>query len=299
MLRRRRRDTKRTPRERGQTFNKMIPNIITVSAACAGLTAIRFAIDGKYEFAAVAITIAAVLDTLDGRMARLLNAATDFGAHLDSLSDFVAFGVAPGLVIYYWSLNDLGGFGFAIALFFAVCTSLRLARFNTRQSSLPPYAYNYFQGVPAPAGAGLVCLPMILSFELEFDFVGAPVLIGLWTVGVALLMVSHLPTYSFKTLKIPPGRGWPIMALVGLFLAGIAGRPWTTLSLLAFAYMATFWFSYRSYNRLKAEADRLTSGDDDDAGADGGDGEGGDDGSGGDDDAGDDRDRAPVRLRPV
>ncbi len=293
MLRRRRRDQQRLPREKGQTFNKMIPNIITVSATCAGLTAIRFAVDGRFEFAAVAIALAALLDALDGRMARLLNASTDFGAHLDSLSDFVAFGVVPGLVIYYWSLSALGGFGFAIALFYAVCTALRLARFNTREGTLPPYAYNYFQGVPAPAGAGLACLPMILSFELSFDFDGAPVLIGLWLVTVALLMVSQLPTYSFKTLKIPHRRVLPILAVAGLFMAGVAGRPWTTLSLLMFAYMATFAFSIRSYRRLQEEAARLTGQDQQAEPEDDDDDESDDPGAGTGDRAG------PVRLRPV
>jgi len=292
MLRRRRRDQKRLPREKGQSFNKMIPNIITVSATCAGLTAIRFAVDGSFEFAAVAIALAALLDALDGRMARLLNASTDFGAHLDSLSDFVAFGVVPGLVIYYWSLSALGGFGFAIALFFAVCAALRLARFNTRQGTLPPYAYNYFQGVPTPAGAGLACLPMILSFEIAVEFDGAPVLIGLWLVAVALLMVSQLPTYSFKSLKIPHRRVLPIMAIAGLFMAGVAGRPWATLSLLMFAYMATFFFSVRSYRRLKAEAARLTGeeeGPDDDE----------DDNEDDDPGARTGERAGPVRLRPV
>ena len=163
MLKRRR--FRRVPRLKGQTVSKMIPNIITVGALSAGFTAIRFAFDGKWEFAVVAILVAAILDALDGRMARLLKSASDFGAELDSLSDVIAFGVAPAVVIYVWALSSVDGPGWIAALFFVVCAALRLARFNTTLGKLPPYAYNYFTGVPAPAGAGLAILPLVVSFE--------------------------------------------------------------------------------------------------------------------------------------
>lgn len=254
---RRKRLRDRLPRSRGLTINKLIPNAITVSATCAGLTGIRFAIEGRFEFAAIAILVAAILDGLDGRMARLLKATSDFGKELDSLSDFVAFGVSPAMILYFWALRDLGGIGWAVALFLAVCCGLRLARFNIAAEKLPPYAYNYFQGVPAPAGAGLALMPLLASFEFWdgiADWNGA---VAVWTVGIGLLMVSRLPTWSFKGVKIPREAALPLMAGAALVIAGLAGRPWLTLVCLFVAYLATFPFSWRTYRRLRLEAERL------------------------------------------
>lgn len=261
---RNKRRTRRTQRLKGLSVHGLIPNAITVSATCAALTGIRFALEQRWEFAVGAILLAAILDALDGRMARLLNATSDFGAQLDSLSDFVAFGVSPAMIMYFWALNGLGGLGWVIALFFAVCAGLRLARFNSRIDSLPSYAYNYFQGVPAPAGAGLGLLPII--FFLAFPELGqlpAPV-IAVWMVGSGLLMVSELPTYSFKRIKVPRRFLLPAMALVGLAIAGLAGQPWVTLFVVLAVYMATFPVSYRSYQRLREEAERLQDDDDED-----------------------------------
>jgi CDP-diacylglycerol--serine O-phosphatidyltransferase len=255
--RHKRRDAKRTPRLKGMTLAKMIPNMITVAATCAGLTGVRFAIDGRWEFAAGAIIIAAILDGLDGRMARMLNAQSDFGAQLDSLSDFVAFGVAPAFIIWFWALNELGGVGWAAGLFFAVCCGLRLARFNSRIDKLPAYAYNYFQGVPAPMGAVLALLPMILSFEVGDISLLHPAVISVWMVGMALLMVSEAPTFSFKKWKLEARYMLPFMAAVALVLAGIAGAPWMTLTIASVVYLVLIPFSVRSYAKLKAEAKRL------------------------------------------
>ena len=278
MLRRRRRRTRRQPRFRGLSINKVIPNAITVSATCAGLTGIRFAIESRWEYAAAAILIAAVLDALDGRMARLLKASSDFGAELDSLSDFVSFGAAPAMIMYYWVLNGLGGFGWAVALFFAICMGLRLARFNSSLDKLPPYAYNYFQGVPAPAGAGLALLPMLLTFVMPgiAEYL-VPELMAAWLLGAALLLVSSLPTYSFKKMKIPPHMMIPGLALFALALALLVGKTWATMSTVLIVYLLTFPFSYRSYMRLKAEAEHIQGLDedgDDDNGAGGGKGDG-------------------------
>lgn len=253
----RRRKNRRTPRLKGQAINKIIPHIITVSAMCVGLTAVRFGLDGKWEFAVIAIVIAGILDALDGRMARLLNVTSEFGAILDSLSDFVCFGVAPAMVLFFWSLQELGGFGWGLALFFPVCCALRLARFNSMLGKLPPYAYNYFTGVPAPAGAGLSLLPMVVSFGFGLDLAAYPAVPGVWIVLVALLMVSHLPTYSFKAIKVPNRFVLPLLVVIGLLFAGVAGRPWDTLTLCMIAYMASFPFSVRSFNRLKAEAEHM------------------------------------------
>ncbi|MDP6058010.1 MAG: phosphatidylcholine/phosphatidylserine synthase [Pirellulaceae bacterium] len=253
----RRRKVRRTPRLKGQAINRIIPHIITVSAMCVGLTAVRFGLDGKWEFAVIAIVIAGILDALDGRMARLLNVTSEFGAILDSLSDFVCFGVAPAMVLFFWSLQELGGFGWGLALFFPVCCALRLARFNSMLGKLPPYAYNYFTGVPAPAGAGLSLLPMVVSFVFGFDLAAYPAVPGIWIVVVALLMVSHLPTYSFKAIKVPNRLVLPLLVMIGLLFAGAAGRPWGALTLCMIAYMASFPFSVRSFNRLKAEAEHM------------------------------------------
>lgn len=257
MLRRRRRP-RRTPRLKGPTFSKIVPNAITVAATCAGLSGIRFAIEGRWEFAAGAILIAAILDTLDGRMARLLKASSDFGAELDSLSDFVAFGVAPAMICYFWLLDALGGFGWGVALFFSVCMGLRLARFNSSLDKLPSYAYNYFQGVPAPAGAGLALLPMLLTFEIPglTQYIH-PVFLAVWMTAVALLLVSNLPTFSFKKMKVPGHMMIPALAVCALAVAFLVARPWATMSVVLISYLSSFPFSLRSYTKLRAEAELI------------------------------------------
>jgi len=264
--RRRLRGQRRIPRLKGLSVGKLIPNLITVSAICAGLTGIRFAVEGRWEHAVTAIIVAAILDALDGRMARILNASSEFGAQLDSLSDIVSFGVAPALVLYFWSLQALGGIGWALSLFFIVCCGLRLARFNSMLGKLPPYAFNYFTGVPAPAGALISLVPIVIHLAFGVGVVMEPVVVGTWSVIMASLMVSQFPTYSFKRFKVPQPYVLPLFVIVGLLLAGLAGRPWHVLTLVAIMYLLTFPFSYRSFRRLKTEAERLhEDGDDDDA----------------------------------
>lgn len=251
------RKTRRPQRLKGMTVARMIPNMITVASTCAGLTGIRYALDSRWEFAVAAILVAAILDALDGRMARLLRATSDFGAQLDSLSDFVAFGVSPALIVWLWGLSELGGPGWAIALFFAVCCGLRLARFNSRLDKLPPYAYNYFQGVPAPAGAAIGLMPLAIGFVLG-DAAAVPVwAVAVWMIGAALLMVSEVPTFSFKKFKLAPRWILPFMVTVGVLAAGLAGAPWETLSFVGLAYLATIPVSIASYTRLRREAERL------------------------------------------
>lgn len=248
---------RRIPRLKGQSLNKLAPNVITVGALACGFTGIRFAFEGKWQLAVTAILVAAVLDALDGRMARLLKSASDFGAELDSLSDVIAFGVAPAAVIYFWALNTGAGPGWIAALFFTVCCALRLARFNTSLGKLPPYAYNYFTGVPAPAGAGLALLPMIVSFETGAEFVRHPLLVGCWLVAVGALMVSRLPTFSFKKSKVPQEYVLFILVAAGLLVAGLAGAPWRTLTVVGVLYVLTLPFAYLSYHRLRREAERM------------------------------------------
>lgn len=276
LKRRKQKRLRRVPRIKGQSISKLVPNMITVGATCAGLTGVKFALEGKWEHAVIAIIVAAVLDALDGRMARLLKSASDFGAELDSLSDFVAFGVSPAFILYFWSLQQLGRVGWIIALFLAICCGLRLARFNTNIGKLPPYAYNYFTGVPAPAGAGLALLPMMGMFAYDLPILQNPLLIGGWCVIVAILMVSRIPTYSFKAAKVPQNAMVPILVLVALLTAGLAGAPWLTLTSIGLVYIMSFGVSVYTYRRLKLEAERMhgvqTEGDDEAAAAEPGDG---------------------------
>ena len=240
-------------RARSQTFNRLIPNVITVGALCAGLTAVRFAISEQWEFAMIAILVAAILDALDGTIARLLKASSNFGAELDSLSDVIAFGVAPGLIIYFWSLSDIGGVGWAAGLFFAVCCALRLARFNSTLETRPRFANDFFMGVPAPSGALLALLPILVSRELNVAIFQHPAVTGPWVVLIALLMVSQIPTYSLKRLRVPQRFFLPMLVLIGLLAAGLAGAPWHTLLILSFVYVGSFPMSYRSFKKLQRQ----------------------------------------------
>ena len=185
---------------------RLLPNMLTLMSLCSGLTGIRFALYEKWEQAVLAIVIAAVFDVLDGRVARMLNIASKFGAELDSLSDAVSFGVAPGFIMYQWALKDAGGGGWIAVLVFAVCCALRLARFNTmlEDHDRPVWTKSYFTGVPAPAGAFLGLLP--LAFVLEFGNAARlpPVVYALWMVLVGGLMVSRMPTLALKGWRVAP-----------------------------------------------------------------------------------------------
>lgn len=251
----------RPPRIPGLTINTLIPNILTLLALCAGLTSIRFALHGKWKEAVVAILLAAILDGLDGRVARMLQGTSKFGAELDSLSDFVSFGVAPAVVLYFWTMQGAGGFGWALVLLYTVCCALRLARFNTMLGTdLPPYAYNFFTGIPAPAAAGLVLVPMAASFELGAGIFDRPVVVGAFLMVVALLMVSSVPTFSFKKVRVPHKWVLPILLIVGLLAAFLVTEPWLTLTMLGGLYFASIPFAIRAFRRLQAEAARAEAG---------------------------------------
>jgi CDP-diacylglycerol--serine O-phosphatidyltransferase len=241
----------------GLSVNRMVPNVLTLLALCAGMTAIRFAIGGNFQAAAYAIMVAGVLDGLDGRIARLLKSTSRFGAELDSLSDFVSFGVAPAAVLYLWTMSQLRGLGWAIVLFFAVCCALRLARFNTQLGDEPPiYAAGYFTGVPAPAGAGLAIMPMFLAFEWGDWIFRSPYLGAVWTTGVALLMVSTLPTVSLKRFRIQPRFVLPTLLGIGALAGLLTTVPWLTLSLLGFVYLGSIPLTMRAYRRRRAAEPR-------------------------------------------
>lgn len=249
----------RRPRLRRPTMNQLIPNALTVAALCAGLTAIRFGIMERWDLAVFATVVAGIFDGLDGRMARLLGGGTKFGAELDSLSDFVAFGVTPALLLYLWTMHQFGGLGWALVLLYAVCCALRLARFNTAlgDPNPPPWARYYFTGVPAPAGAGLALLPMMLTFEVGRGFFDTPTLNAAVLVAVALLMISRVPTFSIKQIRIPPSFMLPALLLVGLVAAALASAPFTTFIVVGIIYLASIpiaiWKQARDRRRV-AEA---------------------------------------------
>lgn len=248
---------KRPPRIRGLSINKLIPNILTLLALCAGLTAIRFAVHGMWKEAVLSTVLAAILDGLDGRVARLLQGTSKFGAELDSLSDFVSFGVAPAMVLYFWTMQGAGGYGWAMVLLFSVCCALRLARFNTMigEPDLPPYAYNFFTGVPAPAAAGLVLMPLVFTIQFGGGFFDQPAVVSVFLMGVSFLMVSKIPTFSFKKVRVPHRWVLPILLIIGLAAAFLVTEPWLTLSLLGCLYLGTIPLSLRSFRRLKAQAE--------------------------------------------
>ena len=250
----------RLRRARGQRFsdlsvNRMIPNVLTLLALCAGMTAMRFAMGGNFVGAVYAIIVAGIFDGLDGRIARLLKSTSSFGAELDSLSDFVSFGVAPAAVLYLWTMLRLDGVGWAIVLFYAVCCALRLARFNIEAgNSRPAYATPFFTGMPAPAGAGLVMVPMFLSFEWGDWLFRSPYLSAVIVAGIAVLMVSKVPTVSLKRIRIPHRLVVPTLLGIGVLAAAGTTAPWPTLTAIGIVYVGSIPLTIRAYFRLKRAA---------------------------------------------
>lgn len=252
-------------RLRGHSLNRLIPNILTLLALCAGVTAMRFGLQGEWAKAVIAILVAAVLDGLDGRIARALGASSRFGAELDSLSDFVSFGVAPAFVVYLWSLQTGGGFGWALTLLFAVCCALRLARFNTALESeepQPAWAKNFFIGVPAPLGGLLILLPLILGLETESDFFAHPVVNGLVIIAISGLMVSRMPTPAVKQVKVPGRYVGFVLLGVGAFAAFLISTPWITLGVSGLAYLLAIPYGVRLYRRYEREQPAVDADDD-------------------------------------
>src|SRR5579862_4284400 len=234
------------------SVNRMVPNILTLLALCAGMSAIRFAINGNFEYAVFTIIAAGIFDGLDGRLARLLKATSRFGAELDSLSDFIAFGVAPAAMLYLWTMAQWHSLGWVIVLFYAVCCALRLARFNTQLGAEPPpWAANFFSGAPAPAGAGLLLLPMFVSFGWGDWIVRSPYLNGLWITGVALLMVSTVPTVSLKRIRIPHHLVVPTLLGIGVAVAFLTTAPWRTLICVGVVYVGSIPLTIRASSRLR------------------------------------------------
>ena len=214
----------------------ILPNILTIAGVCLGISSIKFSLDLNFKMAVIFITLAAILDALDGRIARLIKGTSDFGKELDSLTDFVSFGIAPAFIIYFWELNKYGKLGWAITLIYSVCCVLRLARFNlTKFKPEESWKQNYFEGIPSPIGALLILSPLVLELtELNFLFYG-DYFVPIFTLIVACLLISKVPTYSFKNIKIKPAL--TIFILLGIGISFVTLMFFTFETLLIFSLL--------------------------------------------------------------
>ncbi len=253
---------RRRPRARlRQPLIHLVPNMFTVLSLCAGLTSIRYALDHRFELAVILIMVAGVLDGLDGRSARLLKITSKLGAELDSLADFLSFGVAPAILVYLWSLNQVKAIGWALTLLFATCCALRLARFNTEleDTARPPWMSRFFTGMPAPAAAGCAIIPLLLAFATGADWPQSWVLNAAVMTFVAFMMVSRVPTFSIKTVVVRVKPDWilPTLIFVGMFVAALSSEPWYTLLAVGVVYLASlpvgWWSAYRLRRRYQQE----------------------------------------------
>lgn len=239
----------------GLPLRAIAPNAVTALALCSGLTGIRFAIAAEWERAVMMVLIAGVLDGLDGRIARALRGESRFGAELDSLADAISFGVAPALILYLWTLAYLPRFGWIAALILAVFCALRLARFNARidTDEQPHKSAGFLTGIPAPAGAGLAMLPMFLWFWSGEGLLRTPWAVAIWTVLVAMLMISSLATFSWSSLRLRRNIRFEVIAGFVVLAAALVTVPWQTLSAVCAIYLALMPFSLMSYARVKRQ----------------------------------------------
>ncbi|QDH16403.1 CDP-alcohol phosphatidyltransferase family protein [Swingsia samuiensis] len=268
-IRRRLRKIGRSPRTRvrGPSFNRLIPNILTMLGLCSGLSSMRFALNHYFAHAAVALVIAACIDGLDGRIARMLKGTSRFGAEFDSLSDFVCFGVVPPFILLLWCLQNAGRYAFIPCIMFTVCMALRLARFNASldDDTKPDYSANFFTGVPAPAGAGIVLFPVFLGLEAKrlhisalSNFAHSPFLASTCLILTAFLLVSTFPVWSFKNFKVPSRFVLPLMLGICFFTAVLVADPWGALAAASLFYLVLLPFSRLSYHRLKRAAEEMS-----------------------------------------
>lgn len=242
---------------------KIIPNVITITALCFGLSAIRFADQGEWEKAVALIIVAGILDGMDGRIARMLQADSNFGMQLDSFSDFLSFGVAPAVLTYLYSLKAWGNLGWAFCLFFVTCQALRLARFNIHAGSgqkKPEWQVNFSVGVPAPAGAALVMIPLMLDFGLRgqdiTDFTISPWVVAFFMSISAILMASRVPVFVPKNVRTHPKLARFILIVVAIFMAALVSVPWLTLSTTGLIYLISLPFSYIAYKKARNQESR-------------------------------------------
>ena len=243
----------------------ILPNMLTLIGVCIGLSSIKFALDEKFKLAIVAIIFAAVIDGLDGRIARLIKGTSKVGKELDSLTDVISFGVAPSFVMYFWLLNNLGKFGWLLCLIYVVCVTLRLARFNVNSNEEPSWRDNFFEGVPSPAGGILVLMPLIFSLS-EFDFfiISYNILVPVFFISVSFLLISKLPTYSLKKIIIP--RSMTVFLLFGivLFFGLLLIYPFKVIFLSGFIYLSLIPISFLHYRKINKQKNINKTKNDDD-----------------------------------
>ncbi len=216
----------------------LAPTLLTVLALCSGVTSMRYAFQERWEAAVIAILLASLFDMLDGRVARMIKGTTKFGAELDSLSDVICFGVAPGVILWLWALHDVRGFGWAVVLLYAVCCALRLARFNIMDQNAAEdgTVQRHFMGMPAPAAAGLALVPLALTFHTESDFFREPVVCTIYLALLALMMISRVPTFSAKHIKVNRHAVMPILLAAAALAALLTSFFWATYVILALIY---------------------------------------------------------------
>jgi len=241
---------------------KLIPNVLTIAALCIGLTALRYGVDFMWTNAMLLVIIAAVLDSMDGMVARLLKATSAFGAELDSFSDFVSFGVVPSVLLYQWNLREAGPFGWVASLLLCVAMALRLARFNVKNITAvaDPVAAPkpFFEGVPAPAGAILALVPMMIGFKIypdDQDGTLPSFLVAIWVIFIAGLIVSRLPTFSMKRLRFRQHHTFPLLAGVALFASALASDPWVTLIVCSLGYLVSIPYTVKKYSAMNDAAE--------------------------------------------
>jgi len=234
----------------------LLPNALTIFGVCLGLSSIKFALDANYAMSVVAIGFAAILDTLDGRVARLIKGTSKVGKELDSLTDVISFGVAPGFIMYFWSLNELGKIGWMFVLIYTVCCALRLARFNlTTIDDNESWKINFFEGVPSPAAAGLILLPLILNLSGLIEFTNYSILSSIMILSTSILMVSKLPTYSLKRIIIPKNSAIFLLLGIGIYVSLLIFYTFQTLFFTGAIYVLLIpisFFHYRRKNKISS-----------------------------------------------
>ena len=243
----------------------ILPNMLTLIGVCIGLTSIRFALDGRFEFAIAAIILAAVIDGLDGRIARLIKGTSKVGKELDSLTDMISFGVAPAFIMYFWKLNTLGRFGWLVCLIYVICVALRLARFNVNTGQDPSWRDNFFEGVPSPAGGILVLTPLIFSLtNYEFTQINYNIVVPIFFIVTSLLLISKFPSYSLKKIVIQRKTTIFLLFVIVLFFGLLLIYPFNVIAISAIVYLAMLPISYFHYQKLKKQNDDLNFKEEDD-----------------------------------
>ena len=241
----------------------LLPNALTLINICIGLSSIKFALDAKFELSIIAIIFAAIFDTLDGRVARLLKGTSLVGKELDSLADLISFGVAPAFIMYFWSLNNLGKFGWLLTMIYVVCVALRLARFNVSSNTEPSWKDNYFEGVPSPAGGILILMPLIFSLsEINLININYEIIVPIFLILTSFLLISKIPTFAFKKIAIP--RRMTIFVLFGivLFFGLLLIYTFKVLVICVLIYICLIPIGYFNYHKIYKQ--KVSSGEDDD-----------------------------------